>query len=130
MDLKLLPDPITGIPDLEFVDGEPLVDNGLETSVYLSLYTHRGWWGDREFGSDLHLLGREKFAPGIEKTAKGWAEVALQWLIDEGVAKSVTVTAERQAGGILALGIVVDRVDTGDVEKYNYNWEASKNGIQ
>lgn len=129
MDIKIAPG-ANGVGDIAFNGGEIVTDDSLQTAVYLSLYTHRGWWGDRTLGSNLYLLGREKFAPGIEKTAKGWAEEALAWLVDEGVAKTITATVERLPGGVLAIEIVIERVDNGDIERYNYNWEAQKNGVQ
>ena len=60
-----------------------------------------GWWGDTfadddgdKFGSKLWLLGRSKIVPETLRLAEQYAEEALQWLIDDGVAGRVEVRAE------------------------------------
>ena len=82
----------------------------LSTSVLISLFTdrlatptdslpdltndRRGWWGDLDqdvpIGSRLWLLSRAKLIAATATQAKGYILEALQWLIDDGVAASVT----------------------------------------
>lgn len=91
-------------------------DDGLETAVVLSLFTdrlagdddvlpsgsdRRGWWGDTfadvpgdRIGSRLWLLSREKVLPSVLVRAREYAKEALQWLVDDGVAREVNVVAE------------------------------------
>lgn len=78
-----------------------------------------GWWGDTypqvtadRIGSRLWLLSRTKLTSDTALRAKEYAEQALQWLIDDGVAEAVTVSAERQGLDRLALGITITRGDT------------------
>lgn len=103
-----------------FEDNDLRSDDGLQTAVIISLFTDRrardddtlpdltyknkkGWWGDLaspeveedEIGSRLWLLNREKVVPEILRRAEQYAEEALQWLISDDVAASVSVTAER-----------------------------------
>lgn len=98
---------------------EPLV-----RAVIISLFTWRranpddelpgdlkqGWWGDSfppvandRIGSRLWLLSRAKLLPETVARARDYAEEALAWLIEDGVASRVEVEAERQGLGTLAL---------------------------
>ncbi|KKM77206.1 hypothetical protein LCGC14_1372390 [marine sediment metagenome] len=118
-------------------------DNGLETAVIISLFTdrrakvddilpdpnnpdRRGWWGDLvspevkddQIGSRLWLLNREKTLESVLERAKQYAEEALQWLIEDGVAVKIDVETERQ--GIpgqdrLALGVMIHKKDGKNV---------------
>lgn len=107
-------------------------DDGLETSVILSLFTdrranaddvipdasndRRGWWADQfadinndQFGSRLWLLSREKQLSAVMTRAKQYADEALQWLVDDGVAESVEVVASNPRMGILGLAVAITR---------------------
>jgi phage gp46-like protein len=69
-----------------------------------------GWWGDSypavandRIGSRLWLLARAKLTLTTVQRAQDYAEEALQWLIDDGVAARIAVRAERQGLSTLAL---------------------------
>lgn len=112
--------------------GDLASDDGLQTAVAISLFTdalcsadeaaaasaptRRGWWGDAFadvpgdlIGSRLWLLAREKRLPAVMERARQYAAEALQWLVDDGVAESIEVQAERVGADILALGITITR---------------------
>lgn len=125
------------------LDGADVVhDDGLETSVILSLFTdrraadddvlpggdddRRGWWADAyagvvgdRIGSRLWLLAREKQTPDVLLRAEGYAREALQWMIDDGVARSVTVSAEIVRDGVLGLAIEIARAN-GSTAQYRF----------
>jgi len=129
-------------------------DRGLETAVIISLFTdrraneddalpdsnnldRRGWWGDLtsniendQIGSRLWLLEREKTTPNVVIRAKQYAEEALQWLIDEGVAMKVEVEAERQGtpgNDILALKVLIHRkYGNKQAEEFSYQWSVQE----
>jgi phage gp46-like protein len=65
----------------------------------------RGWVGDaldtNRIGSRLWLLDREKQTEETRRRAISYAREALQWLIDDDIAKVVTVTAEWTSKGRL-----------------------------
>lgn len=110
-------------------------DDGLETAVIISLFTdrraadddvlpdqasadRRGWWGDAyaevsgdQIGSRLWLLRREKQTPQVLERARQYAAEALQWLVDDGVARAVDVTAEWLNAG--AMGLVIEIARAG-----------------
>jgi len=124
-----------------------LADEGLETSVLLSLFTDRrlpsgeappdgtddprGWWGDIgdedgvQMGSLLWLLWREKVLPSTASKARDYCAQALQWMIDDGIARAVTVDAER--GGLYQLSIAIQIVrPDGDSLRYAYLWDGQR----
>jgi phage gp46-like protein len=112
-------------------------DAGLYTAIALSLFTdrlagegdalpdtsargRRGWWGDSYaevegdlIGSHLWLLSREKLQPQALRRAEEYCQAALQWLVDDGVARSVSVAAVvppgRELQGLVQLTVTVTR---------------------
>ena len=102
----------------------------LPRAVIISLYTWRranaddelpaskkyGWWGDcyaqipnDQIGSRLWLLSRSKLTTETVNRAQEYATEALQWLIDDGVADSVQISAETEGLSMLALQIRITR---------------------
>lgn len=97
--------------------GAVVEDGGLRTAVMISLFTdgqaraddavpdgsddRRGWWGDLPrdgqapdpIGSRLWLLAREKRTEATRLRAEAYAREALAWLVRDGVASAVDVTA-------------------------------------
>jgi len=134
----------SSVPLTESGAGAPLQNqHDLKTAVLISLFTDRrannddqlpdyrgskrGWWSDaltgQKIGSRLWLLHREKQLNQVVLRAKEYAEEALQWLIDDGVAESVTVTAEVIRSGFLALHIEIVKTkrQTADF-KFEFAW--------
>ena len=101
----------------------------------------RGWWADTvapltdyglgqtavdggatdRIGSRLWLLSREKQLPEVMAKAKYYAEEALQWLLDDGRATVVTVTASNPQMGWLLLEISITLPDgTNYADAFSY----------
>ncbi|MCU1276554.1 MAG: hypothetical protein JWM53_100 [bacterium] len=116
-------------------------DDGLQTAVVISLFTdrraddtdvppdgmRRGWWGDTfptvpgdKIGSKLWLLAREKQLPAVVERARQYTKDALQWMVDDGIARAITVTAEIVRTGTLGLQIEIDRADK-PVAKFRFD---------
>lgn len=113
-------------------------DDGLTTSVLLSLFLdrraraddalpdatagdRRGWVGDAfdltdRLGSRLWLLDREKHTEETRRRAEEYAAEALDWLIEDGLATAVRISAEWLATGVLGLRVEVDAA-TGAVSQ-------------
>lgn len=114
------------------VDANDLkTDDGLQTAVIVSLFTDaradedeipaedrsaRGWWGDLfpevagdRIGSKLWLLKREKRTVETLNRAEEYASEALQWMIDDGVAESLDVTASWDPNGAMQLQILITK---------------------
>lgn len=117
-------------------------DDGLETAVVISLFTdrladegdaipggsghRRGWWGDAyadvagdRIGSRLWLLSREKQLQEVLVRAEQYSREALQWLIDDGVARAVSVSAEIVRSGVLGLAVEITRAGKA-VSRYRF----------
>ncbi|WP_439861636.1 phage GP46 family protein [Pseudomonas sp. MBLB4136] len=126
------------------LDGNDLqLDDGLQTSILISLFSdrraraddqlpgedrdRRGWWADAypviegdQIGSRLWLLDREKEIQETLRRAKEYAEEALAWLVVDGIAARVEVSASVPRRGVLGLAVAVKRVD-GRLENYQYD---------
>lgn len=106
-------------------------DDGLRTSVQLSLFLdrraedddavedddRRGWHADPRRGSRLWLLARAKETPDTLARAKTYTEEALAWLVEDGVARSVTVEAEWIGRGRIGLRVTIERAQDGRWEE-------------
>lgn len=130
--------------DCVLQNADLLREDDLETAVILSLLLdarardddalpdgggdRRGWWADSaapaadedRTGSRLWLLSREKTLPEVLRRAKDYAEEALSWLLEDGAAKAVHVTATMPRRGLLALTVVVT-LPNGDTRTFTVN---------
>ncbi|AWX14278.1 hypothetical protein CEP49_06805 [Mergibacter septicus] len=80
----------------------------LKNSVYIRLNTPLGsWWADKNLGSLLHTLQREKDVSRIGLLAQQYAEEALQPLISSGRASEIIVDYQQNKNGLLILLINV-----------------------
>lgn len=133
--------------DVALAKGDLVADDGLRTSVILSLFTNAparaddvlpagadrgGWWGDalaaqsgEIMGSRLWLLSREKQLGSVLNRARDYAAEALQWLVDTKIAKGVTVTATNPQDGVLALSIEIERPSAPYRTVYDFLWEGT-----
>lgn len=115
-DLALQWNPALGTGDLALSGLDYVADDGLETAALLSLACDapakpgdqlpsapddlRGWWADAvpfvdgdQFGSRLWTLARSKNDPNVLALAERIALEALQWMLDDLVAETVTTSA-------------------------------------
>lgn len=131
---------INGVDSTDISNQETLV-----RAVIISLFTWRranpediiegqkmGWWGDvaeppeanDKIGSRLWLLSREKVLNATFNRAREYAKEALQWLLDDGVASRVDVTAERYQRDGLALVCAIYRADGRVITlRFDNAWE-------
>lgn len=130
--------------DFGLTSGALSADHDIKTAVLLSLFSdrraeqddvlpdesasRRGWWGDalnaRRLGSRLWLLGREKQLREVVVRAREYAEEALAWLVEEGIAKRVVVTAEIVQTGWIGLSIRVERERAAPASyRYQFAWQ-------
>lgn len=148
MDLALeITDDGAGL-DLALDGADLATESGLRSAVLVSLLTdrraeaddeipdgtddRRGWWADTwpevegdRIGSRLWLLGRAKHLPDTLTRAGEYAEEALAWLVEDGIATAVRVTAAWVRRGVLGLRVSItlqDRSQYDDI--FNYALEA------
>lgn len=120
----------------DFASGQDLA-----TAVLISIFTDRradpddvipdgsgdprGWWGDagraRPLGSKLWLLERAKQTEEIRLRAEDYIRDALAWLVEDGIAASVTVIATWERGALLGVRVLVVEPAGGE-QTFNYQW--------
>lgn len=122
--------------DIDLSGPDVKQDRGLRTAIIISLFTdrqaepddnipdgsenRRGWWADvfmgpdgSKIGSRLWLLSREKQTRDVLGRAVAYARESLQWLVVDGVARWIDVSAEWLRPGVLALYVQVYKHDGG-----------------
>jgi len=119
-------------------------DSELQTAVVISLFTDararedtpyvkadedwRGWWADtalsnrRPIGSLLWTLARAPLTAQTMALAESYAEDALQWMIEDGVATAVSATTSRLRRDALALRTTVTRPQN-IAPRWSHVWE-------
>lgn len=114
--------------DIRFVAGQPAMDAGLETAAYISLFSERRWLGDTDFGSDLESILRAPLTSKTLNAASDEARRALAWLVSDGIASAVEVTATALGVDSIQLSIVVTEPDetTAATSRYRLNWDAER----
>ena len=133
------------------LDGGLLVtDESLLTATIISLFTdklagqddelpatedwRRGWWGDclaeqpgDQIGSHLWLLFRCKQTEETRRRGEEYTRAALDWMLEDGVAKAVNVEAAwmEPATGVLGIGVEIYKPD-GNAERYFFSLNTEK----
>lgn len=145
--IKLEYDNPSQLSDLVRDGGNLETDDTFYTAVLISLFTRRrarsddalpdpldqdrgGYWGDSYpgvegdlIGSRLWLLNRSKTTNNTLNLAKTYSIEALQWMIDDGIAKTINVVVERQSQQILAIQVQIEK--PGDVtSRWENTWNA------
>lgn len=130
--------------DIAIENGDLKGDDGLETAVAISIFTDRrvtdeelpfpqidkkGWWGDMfpeveqdKIGSRLWLVGREKVTQEVANRAQDYCKEGLQWLIDDGVAASVTAVATYNSFKNLIIDIQIVK-PSGNKSRFKVLWD-------
>ena len=138
-DIAILPTTTSPSGDIEYQSGDVLIDDGLDTAIFISLFTDApdgtgqgGWWGDavdaQPVGSLLWTLGRSVINDELLASAKEYCSDALQWLIDDDIAKTVDVTVEITGQFSIGIAIQITKADSSTLSlQYAYNWQAQAN---
>ncbi len=146
MDLALTYNPEIGMLDIAIDGADLLAEDTLASAVMLSLLCdrtaqahevdaggdRRGWWADAfadvegdAFGSRLWLLNRNKQLPGVVQQARGYITEALQWMVTDGLVKSLEVTAFIPSAGWLYVDVVFTLL-AGN-RRFRFGWNADDN---
>jgi len=130
--------------DLSLSDGELESDEGIRTAVIASLGTDRraldsdnipdgtdnprGWFADylldnndRE-GSRLWLLSRSKQTTATSSAAEDYVKESLAWMLIDGVASAVAVSASWYRTGFLKIDLSISRNKNDDVQ-FSLLWD-------
>ena len=137
MDLKV--ETTNGEYDLIEQDGDLLEEFGLHTAVLDSVLSdrraeptddipdgttdRRGFWGDSiaevegdRWGSRRWLLERSKATDDVLGDEEDYAQEALKWMVEDGIATSVETSAAWIAPEVLCLSIIIHLVEGGVFE--------------
>lgn len=142
-DVALVWDTRTGRADVAIEGGDLLQDKGLLTSVLISLFSwarardedvpeglaNQGWCLDDPadpVGSKLWLVIAGKHSEANLGRARRYAEAALAWLVEDGVAASVEVRASYPNERAMEL---VPVIVTPDGERVSGRFEVTSNGV-
>lgn len=134
-------------PDLVIENGDLKADNGFETAVLISLFTDRfvaqddlpdgerevrGWWADNVsepsndlIGSPLWTLDRAKISDQLESFLEDFAKEALKWMLEDGIASTITATATRIGTDQVDLSIEITKPDGQDVP-FQFIWDGQE----
>lgn len=94
-----------------------------------------GFWGDsyedvdQTTGSRLWLMSRSKILPDTVERCRKYAQSALQWMVDDGVADSVSVQAERNGLDRIDMVITISRNNDNRQLRFSNVWGVIKNGV-
>lgn len=137
--------------NIQSESGDLVTGDDLSTAVVISLFTwkrakagdilpdgtdRKGWWGDTyssipedKIGSRIWILNREKILPSTIARLEEYAYEALEWLIEDKIAKAVTVKAFRNEQDLNRVDMLINiyKADGGSASyAFNNVWEALK----
>ena len=116
---------------IEFRAGQPVMDAGLETAAYISMFTASGWWGNDsgdDTGSSLEQILSAPLTTATINAARDEIQRSLAWLVADGVASSVEVSVEAAGVGIMYIAIIItepSRLSPATL-RYRLNWDAER----
>lgn len=112
--------------------GDFILDNGLFTAVYISLFSSP-FWGNSILAkghrteSEFMELFKNPIVSSTRNKAIRIAEKALSWLVSFGIAQEVIIDAEIKSVSELRILVKVIQPDE-NIESYSFglNWEGQK----
>lgn len=122
---------------LAWVAGQPRMSSGLENALYLSWFVDANWWGNDISAADPGAVGSTEFmrllrsrpilTPGILRDAKKALEADAAWMVEDGVAKSVTVEPSIVAPGVMGIEATTEEPDGATTtSRWKLNWARAK----
>lgn len=125
--------------DLLIQGGQPVMDQGLQNSAYLSHFLESDWWGWSsdpanpeivDCGNLLRLMKRAVLTPALLNDIEAAAKKDLAWMKDNGVADKVEVTASIVALGFVGIEETITE-PTGNVTtvRWRLNWAATQEAV-
>lgn len=121
--------------DLEYVGGQPVMDRGIENAAIISLFTQKGWVGNKflkakheAIGSDFEKICMNKSTTisGMESKASA-ARAALNWMILSRLAGKIETSWKNPQGDVFILVPRIHPPGGGSIEtliltKNGPNW--------
>jgi len=136
-----------GLFDLTIVDQDFGAVTGFETAMMVSLFTdsraspadvltperRRGWVGDiltssigRALGSTLWIFEQARITQEILNQVAIAAQDSLNWMIEDGIARDVNATVEKNAKRGIVVNIEIVTLE-GKNQRYAVLWRSTSN---
>ena len=129
-DAKLIPTQDGG--QITIKSGQPIMDDGLETAVYISLFSG-DYWGnaiserDEKCESKLETLFSHTLNNQVRLDAEEYALQALEWMKRQGIAAKIEAEGSIPRTGFLGLVVRIYQPDDTVAElRYQINWANQK----
>lgn len=114
--------------DIDFLNGQPFMTDGFDTSIFLSLFTSPDTWQnglttqpDEQFISEFpEIIGRNTINDNTLKNGIQAIKRSLDWMITDGAAQEITVTGG--AVSVYALYWQIDIIQGNISTRYTVNW--------
>lgn len=111
-------------------NGDPKLTGGLDTAVYLSLFTPP-WWGNsissqaERYTSTIPELYGQPLTNQTRLSVIAAARDSLQWLLDEGIAGEIEIEAEIPKAGNLYVSVTIHETgrEAETTLAYGVNWD-------
>ena len=140
-DIMVVWDNMNGMGDWGYAEGDVETGQDLETACLTSLFSdrlatpdfvptdgssdRRGWWADtyldRPLCSNLWQLDRAKTLRANLGLARTTTLAALQWLVDDGVAKAIACNTSWLTPTILGIAVLITKPD-GTQTRFMFGW--------
>lgn len=123
--------------EISSVEGQPILDGGFETAVFISLFSGKikDWWANLLIEDDSEKIGGEfesliesivlmpATLPDIEQAVKN----DLAWFIADKLAKEISITLSIPKVNMLSTHIVFLLEDEKSIStNFNFNWNIQK----
>lgn len=112
---------------IKYVNGQPIMDGGLETTVYLSLFSNDFWGNEitnnnsEQLSEGLDAFLRSKVTSQTRLQVIDRSNNLLQWMLDIGLADTIEVDAFLEDVCIL-IEIKITKNSEEQSFKYAVNW--------
>jgi phage gp46-like protein len=137
-----------GLFDFSIVNGDANKEDGFDTSIWVSLFTdaradesqvaikeyRRGWLGNlayevegRQLGSLLYLLDQTRLQNSTLNNAIDYTRKALNWYLEDGICRSITVTGNIIPKLGIALNVSIISSEGVTYNKYVELWKVTGN---
>jgi phage gp46-like protein len=114
--------------DIEVSNGQPKMDTGLETAIYISLFSNN-WWGNELADENAEVLDEgldiyadEKMTNQTRLLIINRTKNLLKWILDTDLADEIEVEASLNLD-IINIKIAINKKDIITNFKYKINWK-------
>lgn len=120
--------------EITVLNGEPVMDQGFGTAVFLSIAGPSDWWANEYLRLSQRLIGQlqnfirgNTLTSGNLRTAEEFGKQDLQWMIDDGIAQEIDLTIRAiSRNKIEFLWWITTPLGTVEQNKFLLNWQAQR----